>query len=97
YLNSVYFGGGAYGVQATSEYYFNKNVGDLNWAEGALVAALIRSPSYYDPFKNPDVAMKRRDIVFKRLLATKRLTQAEIDLYSQVPLPTTPNNPPPPK
>jgi penicillin-binding protein 1A len=96
YLNSVYFGGGAYGVQAASEYYFNKNVGDLNWSEGALLAALIRSPSYYDPFKNPDVAKKRRDIVFKRLLATKRLTKDEIALYSQVPLPTTPNVPLPP-
>ncbi|HWJ60824.1 MAG TPA: transglycosylase domain-containing protein [Acidimicrobiales bacterium] len=96
YLNSVYFGGGAYGVQAASEYYFNKNVGDLNWSEGALLAALIRSPSYYDPFKNPGVAKKRRDIVFKRLLATHRLTEDEIKLYSQVPLPETPNVPLPP-
>jgi penicillin-binding protein 1A len=96
YLNSVYFGGGAYGVQAASEYYFDKDVGELNWSEGALLAALIRSPSYYDPFKNPDVAKKRRDIVFKRLLATKRLTKDEIALYSQVPLPTVPNVPPPP-
>jgi penicillin-binding protein 1A len=96
YLNSVYFGGGAYGVQAASEYYFNKNVKDLNWAEGALLASLIRSPSYYDPFKNPEVATKRRHIVFKRLLATKRLTQDEVDLYEQVPLPETPNVPLPP-
>ncbi|MCU1370141.1 MAG: rane carboxypeptidase (penicillin-binding protein) [Ilumatobacteraceae bacterium] len=96
YLNSVYFGGGAYGVQAASEYYFNKDVGELNWSEGALLAALIRSPSYYDPFKNHDVALKRRDIVFKRLLATKRLSKDEIGLYSQVPLPTVPNVPLPP-
>ena len=96
YLNSVYFGGGAYGVQAASEYYFNKDVGDLNWSEGALLAALIRSPSYYDPFKNPDVAKERRHIVFKRLLATKRLTPDEVKLYEQVPLPTVPNAPLPP-
>ena len=96
YLNSVYFGGGAYGVQAASEYYFNKNVGDLDWAQGALLASLIRSPSYYDPFKNPKVAMKRRHIVFKRLIATKRLTQKEVDLYEGVPLPTKPNVPLPP-
>lgn len=96
YLNSVYFGGGAYGVQAASEYYFNKNVGDLNWSEGALLAALIRSPSYYDPFKNADVALKRRDIVFKRLLATDRLNEDEVSLYEQVPLPTVPNVPLPP-
>ena len=53
YLNSVYFGGGAYGVQAASEYYFNKNVGDLNWAEGALLAALIRSPGRLRPVQEP--------------------------------------------
>lgn len=96
YLNSVYFGGGAYGVQAASEYYFDKDVGKLNWSEGALLAALIRSPSYYDPFKNPDVAKKRRHIVFKRLLATKRLTPDEIKVYEQVPLPTVPHAPLPP-
>ena len=97
YLNSVYFGGGAYGVQAASEYYFNKNVKDLNWAEGALLAALIRSPSTYDPFKNEKLAGERRDVVFKRLLATERLTKDEVGLYEQVPLPTTPNIPLPPK
>lgn len=97
YINSVYFGGGAYGVQAASEYYFNKNVADLNWAEGALLAALIRSPSAYDPFKNRDLAEERREVVFKRLVATDRLTEDEVDLYSLVPLPTEPNIPPPPK
>lgn len=93
YLNSVYFGGGAYGVQAASEYYFNKNVGDLNWAEGALLAALVRSPAAYDPFNNAPLAKKRRHVVFKRLVATERVTQAEADLYEQVPLPKTPNVP----
>ncbi|MCB0962595.1 MAG: transglycosylase domain-containing protein [Acidimicrobiales bacterium] len=96
YVNSVYFGGGAYGVQAASEYYFNKNVADLNWAEGALLAALIRSPASYDPFKNPELASERRDIVFQRLIDTGRLTEDEVALYSQVPLPTTPNVPLPP-
>ena len=96
YLNSVYFGGGAYGVQAASEYFFNKNVADVDWAEGALLASLIRSPSYYDPFKNPDVAIERRRIVFKRLLATKRLTENEVKLYEGVPMPTVPNVPLPP-
>ncbi|MBX3284687.1 MAG: transglycosylase domain-containing protein [Actinobacteria bacterium] len=96
YLNSVYFGGGAYGVQAASEYYFSKDVGDLDWAEGALLAALIRSPNYYNPFKHPEVAKKRRTIVFKRLLVTGKLTQDEVDFSEFVPLPTTPNRPKPP-
>jgi penicillin-binding protein 1A len=96
YLNSVYFGGGSYGVQAASEYYFNKNAADVNWAEAALLAALIRSPSTYDPFKDAELASERRDIVFSRLVATDRLSQDEVDLYSQVPLPTEPNVPQPP-
>lgn len=96
YLNSVYFGGGAYGVQAASEYYFNKNVKDLGWAEGALLAALIRSPADYDPFKNPKLAQKRRHIVYERLIATKLLTANEVKLYDLVPLPTKPHVPLPP-
>ncbi|WP_426572518.1 transglycosylase domain-containing protein [Aquihabitans sp. McL0605] len=96
YLNSVYFGGGAYGVQAASEYYFNKDISQLNWAEGALLASLIRSPSNYDPFKHPKLAIERRHVVFKRLLATKRLTTNEVKFFEGVPLPTTPNVPTPP-
>ena len=97
YLNSVYFGGGAYGVQAAAGYYFDKDVSDLNWAEGALLASLIRSPNYYNPFRNPDVAEKRRDLVFGRLVATGRLSRDEVKVYRTVPLPTTPNQPPAPK
>lgn len=93
YLNSVYFGGGAYGVQAASEYYFGKDVGDLNWAEGALLASLIRSPNYYNPFRNPDVAESRRDLVFGRLVATDRMTPEQVEFWEQVPLPTESNPP----
>ena len=67
YLNSVYFGGGAYGVAAAAQYYFNKDVKDLNWSEGAMLSALIRSPNAYDPFTNPKLAMTRRAVVFKRI------------------------------
>lgn len=96
YLNSIYLGGGSYGVQAASEYYFNKNAADLSWAEGALLAALIRSPNAYDPFTDADLALERRAIVLKRLVETDRLTQEEADLYGKVPLPTEPNVPLPP-
>ncbi|MGI8710690.1 MAG: transglycosylase domain-containing protein, partial [Acidimicrobiales bacterium] len=70
YLNSVYFGGGAYGVAAASEYYFNKDVKVLDWSEAAMLAALIRSPNAYDPFRNPKLATKRRGVVFGRLMDT---------------------------
>lgn len=96
YLNSVYFGGGAYGVQAASEYYFHKDVGELNWSEGALLAALIRAPSDYDPFRNPDLAVRQRSIVFGRLVATGKLTEEEVAFSEGWPLPTEPNRPAPP-
>ena len=96
YLNSVYFGGGAYGVQAAAEYYFRKDVGDLNWAEGALLAALIRAPNDYDPFKNPELARRQRSLVFGRLLATERLTEDEVAFSEGIPLPTEPTPPIPP-
>jgi membrane peptidoglycan carboxypeptidase len=96
YLNSVYFGGGAYGVQAASSYYFGRDVKDLGWAEGALLAALVRSPTQYDPFTNPKLAFTRRHIVLGRLVTTKRITQVQADLFDLVPLPTTPNVPVPP-
>ncbi len=96
YLNSVYFGGGAYGVQAAAEYYFAKDVSELDWAQGALLASLIRSPNYYNPFNNPEVARERRRIVFSRLVATGKLTRDEVDFAESAPLPTTPNRPVPP-
>jgi len=96
YLNSVYFGGGAYGVQAAAFYYFNRDVKDLGWAEGALLAALIPSPADYDPFKNPKLAQKRRHIVLGRLVVTKRLSKSQAALLDTVAMPTKANNPVPP-
>jgi len=96
YLNSVYFGGGAYGVQAAAEYYFRKDVEDLDWAEGAMLAALIRSPNDYNPFRNPETAKRQRSHVFGRLLATGHLTEDEVTFLEAMPLPTDPNPPDPP-
>lgn len=70
YLNSVYFGEGAYGIQSASEVYFGKNPEDLTLEEGALLAGLLQAPSYYDPMVNPDLAQKRRGDV---LAAMQRL------------------------
>ena len=53
YLNTVYFGSGAYGVQAAAETYFRKDVADLNWAEGALLGGIIRCPTSCDPHQQP--------------------------------------------
>lgn len=67
YLNRVYFGEGAYGVQSAAKVYFNKDVGALTLAEGALLAALVQAPSAYDPYINPDGAQRRRNTVLEKM------------------------------
>ena len=91
YLNTVYFGNGAYGVQAAAELYFGKNVSDLDWPEAAMLASLIRDPRDYDPFTNPTLALERRHLALQRLVETGNLAQGEADLYNFTPLPTAPS------
>jgi len=67
YLNQIYFGSGAYGVQTAARTFFGKPVGDLNLAECALIAAMPKAPSRYSPLVNPDLAVKRRNIVLKQM------------------------------
>jgi penicillin-binding protein 1A len=68
YLNTVYFGNGAYGAQAAAQTYFGKSVTRLDLAESALLAALIRSPEDYDPFERPKRGRARRDLVLDRMV-----------------------------
>jgi len=63
YLNLIYFGRGAYGLQAASMTYFGKPVSELTIAEGALLAGIPRSPSRYSPFNNLDNSLERKDLV----------------------------------
>ena len=68
YLNQIYLGSGAYGVAAASLEYFDKSIKELNYAEAALLAALPKAPSKYNPHKNLKLAKFRRDLVLKNLL-----------------------------
>jgi penicillin-binding protein 1A len=68
YLNQVYFGHGAYGVEAAARTYFGKSVGDLKPQESALLAGLPRAPSTYSPFEHPDAARRRRELVLRRMV-----------------------------
>ncbi|WP_408055263.1 transglycosylase domain-containing protein [Sutcliffiella halmapala] len=63
YLNQIYFGHGAYGVEAASKFYFNKSTKDLTIEQGALLAALPKAPNGYSPINHPIVAKERRDLV----------------------------------
>jgi len=69
YLNTVYFGAGAYGVGTAAAVYFGKDVRDLDLAESALLAGLIRAPSASNPFEHPDVARARRRVVLDKMVA----------------------------
>ncbi len=68
YLNQIYLGHGAYGVEAAAKTYFGKHVWQLDVCEGATLAALPKAPSRYDPYKHPDLALKRRNLVIQRML-----------------------------
>ena len=68
YLNQIYLGEGAYGVASASLEYFDKPISELNYEEAALLAALPKAPSRYNPYKNIELAKFRRDLVLKNLL-----------------------------
>ncbi|MBT3804203.1 MAG: PBP1A family penicillin-binding protein [Desulfobacula sp.] len=97
YLNLIYLGSGAYGVEAASQTYFGKSVGDLTLAESALVAGLPKAPSIYSPIKNPDLAKKRRDIVLRQMLNAKVITVMEYNLAKAVKISLYPQKPGPKK
>jgi penicillin-binding protein 1A len=87
YLNQVYFGSGAYGVEAAARVYFGKPARDLNIAECALLAALPRSPKYYSPFRSPVNARSRRAHVLNRMVSTGIITPFQAEEANKTPLP----------
>ena len=80
YLNTVFLGNNAYGLQAAAETYFGKNVQDLTMIEGAFLAGLVRSPSGYDPINNPEPARRRFRQVTERLGVVGMLTPEEAEI-----------------
>jgi len=77
YLNQIYLGSGAYGVAAASLEYFDKSIKELNYNEAALLAALPKAPSRYNPYKNIEIAKFRRNLVLKNLLENNFLDEEE--------------------
>jgi len=77
YLNQVYFGGGAYGVEAASKRYFDKPARDLNLAEAALIAGLLKAPSKYSPASSPGAARARGRVVLDKMLDAGFITQED--------------------
>jgi len=77
YLNQIYLGNGLYGVEAAAQGYFGKPVGRLSNAQAATIAALPKAPSYYDPRRNPDVVLARRNLVLGLMAHAGVIDEAE--------------------
>ncbi len=77
YLNNIYLGEGAYGIQAASQIYFGKDVSELNLEEAALLAGLPQAPSVYSPYKNPQAALARRNTVLDSMVKNNFITPAQ--------------------
>jgi len=83
YLNQIYLGSGAYGVAAASLEYFDKSIKDLNYAEAALLAALPKAPSKYNPYRNIKLGEFRRNLVLKNLFENKYI---DLETYNKLKL-----------
>lgn len=90
YLNTVYFGNGAYGVQAAARTYFGKDAAEVDLAQSAFLAGIIRSPEDYDPHRVPEAAISRRNEVIDRMRELQRITEPEAVFARALPLGVVP-------
>lgn len=86
YLNLIYLGEGAYGVEAASHTFFDKSARDLTLPESATLAALVKAPSRSSPFKNLSKAMERRNLVLKKMAEAKFISQQDCQNAQRAPL-----------
>lgn len=87
YLNRVYFGGTEPGVHSAAQYLSRENPDQLDIAQAALLAGLLRSPSFYSPNRHPDRALKRRNEVIDAMLARGSVGRPEAEAAKTEPLP----------
>jgi penicillin-binding protein 1A len=90
YLNQAYFGTRAYGIDAAASTYFGKPVDELSIGEMAMIAGLQKAPTAYSPFKKPEKAHTRRNLVLKNMLDNGFITRQEYERAKGEPLPTKP-------
>ena len=86
YLNQIYLGSGAYGVAAASLEYFDKSIKELNYNEAALLAALPKAPSKYNPYRDKNLAKFRRNLVLKNLYENNFINQYEYSEFKNKPI-----------
>lgn len=80
YLNKVYFGSGAWGIDQAAQKYFNKDIQNVTVSEAALLAGLLKAPSALDPYLNYEGAMQRRDVVLEKMSDLKMISDTEYKL-----------------
>jgi membrane peptidoglycan carboxypeptidase len=95
YLNLVYFGRGAYGIQAAAQRYFSVNAVDLNLPQAAMLAGLVQTPANDDPITNPEGARERRNQVLDRMVQLGHADAEEVAAISPTPVAVAPAAPPP--
>lgn len=79
YLNTIYFGSNAYGIENASKIYFNKSAKDLTINEACCLAGLIKSPAYYSPSTHYENAVERKNLVAKRMMTTKKISSSQFN------------------
>ena len=87
YLNTIYFGNGAYGIQQAALVYFQHGAKDLTLAESALLAGIPADPTRYDPVVNPGAAKERRRVVLHAMLEESKITQQQYETANATALP----------
>ncbi len=90
YLNTIYFGHSAFGISAASDFYFGKSPAEVTPAESAMLAALVRSPNNFSPFKNAEKCLGRRNFVLKCMREQGYLSEEEYEKALSEPLPVAP-------
>src|SRR6478609_1520777 len=86
YLNIVYFGNGAYGIDAAAHEYFNVSAAQLTLPQAAALAGVVNSPVYYDPLTQPDHVVSRRNEVLDKMLQQGKISQADHDAAVRAPI-----------
>ncbi|MBQ8292038.1 MAG: penicillin-binding protein [Clostridia bacterium] len=88
YLNVIYFGHNCFGLRAAAAFYFNKTPQQLDLADSAILAGLVRSPNNYSPFKNPEKCTKRKNTVLRLMQKNGSIDENEAVIAIKKPLPT---------
>jgi penicillin-binding protein 1A len=88
YLNTIYFGNNAYGIEMAARVYFQKKAAELTLPEAALLAGMLRNPAAYDPISNPTRALERRNYVLALMLGQDLITKDQYDTARTAPLPS---------